>query len=76
MFDTVALQGSEIVAIAELREQALQDPPVPITSRGTEGALEMILQVLLDPVVVEQRVVHVDEEDDRMRQCHSEPRRR
>jgi hypothetical protein len=31
----------------------------------------MVLQVLLDPVVVEQRIVYVDEEDDRMRQCHA-----
>ena len=27
----------------------------------------MVFQVLLDPVVVEQRVVYVDEEDDRMK---------
>jgi len=37
----------------------------------------MILQVLLDPVVVEQRIINVDEDDDRMGQlraliqCHA-----
>src|SRR5215813_10487054 len=31
----------------------------------------MFLQVLLDPVIVEQCVVDIDEEDDRMRQCHA-----
>src|SRR5512146_3059010 len=33
----------------------------------------MVLQVLLDPVVVDKRVVHVDEKDDRMKSCHAAP---
>jgi len=36
----------------------------------------MVLQVLLDPVVVDERVVHVDEKDDRMKLCHAAPRAR
>jgi hypothetical protein len=31
----------------------------------------MILQVLLDPVIVDQRIVDIDEEDDRMGPCHA-----
>ena len=35
------------------------------------GLLQMILQVLLDPVVVDQRVVNVDQENERVTLCHS-----
>jgi hypothetical protein len=65
------LKGADVVAIAQLREQILQNPPIAFASRETIGALEMVFQILLDPVIVDQRVVHVDEEDDRMRWCHA-----
>jgi hypothetical protein len=31
----------------------------------------MILQVLLDPVVVDQRIVNVDQEDEWVTRCHA-----
>jgi hypothetical protein len=31
VFDPVALEGSEIVAITQLREQILQDPPIALS---------------------------------------------
>jgi hypothetical protein len=34
----------------------------------------MILQILLYAVVVEQRIVDIDQEDNRMKPCHSELR--
>ena len=75
MLDAKALQGSEIVAIAEFRKQILQDPPIAIAGVVPVGALEMIFQILLYSVVVEQRVIDIEQEDDRMRLCHSELRR-
>src|SRR5258708_30923023 len=58
-------------AIAKLDAQTLQEPPIALASSETIGALEMVLQVLLNAVVVDQRVVHVDEKNDRMRLCHA-----
>jgi hypothetical protein len=49
--------------IAELGEQILQDPPIALAGGEAKRAFEMVLQILLDRVVVEQRVVDVDEED-------------
>src|SRR5882724_9552808 len=60
----VALERAEVVAIAELDEERLENRPVPLTTRGAELPLEMALEVVLNPVVVQQRVVHVDQEDD------------
>ena len=74
MLDAKALQGSEIVAVAEFREQILQDSPIAIAGVASVGAFEMILQILLYAVVVEQRIVDVDQEDDRIKPCHSELR--
>jgi len=47
------VDGSDIVAIAELREQILQNPPIALAGGEAKSALEMVLQVLLDSVVVE-----------------------
>ena len=74
MLGAKALQGSEIVAVAEFGEQILQDLPIAIAGVASVGAFEMILQILLYAVVVEQRVVDIDQEDDRIKPCHSELR--
>src|SRR5207245_10631527 len=63
----VALECAEIIAIPELDEQRLEEPPVPLTTRGAELTLEMALEVGLNAIVVQQRVVHIDQEDDRSR---------
>ena len=71
ILDAVALEGSDIVAITQLREEVLQDCPIALAAGDTKETLKMVLKVLLNPVVVEQRVVHVDEEDDWMSWHHS-----
>src|SRR5262249_25346859 len=60
----VALERAEIVAISELDEERFEDRPVAVTRSGAELALEVALEVVLNAIVVQQRVVHVDEEDD------------
>src|SRR5262249_19874827 len=45
-------------------EPRLQDRPVAVPGRDAELTLEMALEIVLDAIVVQQRVVHVDEEDD------------
>ena len=70
VLDPVALQRAEVVAIAELEEQVLQDRPVAVARGRAELALEPAAQVGLDAVVVEQRVVDVDQEHDPVRCAH------
>src|SRR5262245_17604392 len=60
----IALQGAQIVSISELDEERFEDRPVAIARRGAELALQMALEVVLHAIVVQQRVVDVDEEDD------------
>ena len=67
MLAPIPLQRTEVVAIAELGEKVFQDAPVAVASDAAIRTLEMIFQVLLNPVVVEQRVVDVDQENDRVR---------
>ena len=66
MLDAKALQRSQIVAIAEFPKKVLQDSPIAIAGVTSVGAFEMVFQILLYAVVVEQRVVDVDQEDDRI----------
>src|SRR5215471_5016828 len=64
VFDTVALQRTEIVSIPQLHEQVLENCPVPIARGGTVLALEVGLDIGLDAVVVEKRIIDVDKEND------------
>jgi hypothetical protein len=67
----IALQRAEVVDVTELGAELLEDRPVALGARSTEFALEMLPQVGDDPVVVEQRVVDIEQEDDaRARDAH------
>ncbi len=66
MLEPLALDRTEVVAVAEFDEQLLLDRPVPVAKGCSILSLEMLLDVEPDAVVVEQRVVHVDQEDDRV----------
>jgi hypothetical protein len=58
------LHGTEIVAISQLDEERFEDGPVPVTRCDAELALQMALEIILNAIVVQQRVVHVNEEDE------------
>src|SRR4029078_6527249 len=62
---------AEVVAVSHLLEQLLQELPVADARGQTVDLLEMILQVLLNPLIFQQLVVHVDEVDCGMGQRHS-----
>ena len=62
---TVTLQGAQVVRVSQFVAQSLEDGPVAIRVRDAEFALEMLAQVGDDPVVVEKRVVNVEQEDER-----------
>ena len=72
MLNPVALQGTEVIPVAQFAEQLLEDRPVAIAARGPELAFEMPLEVGLNVVVIEQRVVHIDEEHGRVGCDHKE----
>jgi hypothetical protein len=67
MLDTIALQGAEVIAVAEFREQLFENRPVALAGDNAELTIEVALDVFLDAVVVEQRIVHVDEKNDGVR---------
>ena len=67
MFDTVALESSDVIAIAEFSEQIVENSPVAIASGAAKDPLDMVLQVLLDCVVVKQRIVDIDQKNGRTR---------
>src|SRR5262249_25860972 len=50
--------------------QLFKDRPIVVAAGGAEFAFEMALQIGLDPVVVQQCIVDIDQEDDRLGTCH------
>jgi hypothetical protein len=63
VFDPVALQGSEIIAVTQIREELFENRPVPITAGRPALPFQVALEVILDPVIVEEGVVGVDEKN-------------
>jgi len=61
---SVALQRAQIVGIPELLTQLLEELPVPATGLLPHIGVEMPTQVVCNAVVVEQRVVDIEEHDD------------
>src|SRR5204862_1572595 len=68
--EPVALQGAQVNRVAELGGQLHEDRPVPVPAFDTELAREMIPQIVLHKIIVEQRIVAVEEEYDITRGGH------
>src|SRR5215469_2930931 len=66
ILQAIALQRAEIVRVSELRAQRLEDGPVVVALRAAELAREMCAEVILYRIVVEQCVVDVEQENDRL----------
>ena len=60
MLDPVALQGAEIIAVSQITEELLENRPIPVAAGRPELTFEVALEIILNAVVVEQRVVDVD----------------
>src|SRR5262249_43329772 len=66
-------QRAEVIGIAELAPQLLKDFPVPVARHRAVGLLEMLAQMSLHAIVVDQRVVDVEQENDVGRFVHFVP---
>src|SRR5262249_15007568 len=69
----VALQGAEVVGVAQLGPQLLEQGPVALLPLGPEGGGQVGAQVGGHPVVVQQGVVDVEQEDDGVTRAHFAP---
>ena len=65
-----ALERAEVVGIAELRAQRLEDCPITLAGAIAVSAGQLLPQVVLNPVVVEQCVVDVEQKDGLGRAAH------
>src|SRR5262249_6709780 len=70
VLEPIAFQRAEIVCVADLASQLLEDRPVPIARGRAICPREMVAQVGLHAIIVEERVVHVEQEDDCRRRAH------
>src|ERR1700730_5228271 len=63
VLDPIALQGTEVIPVAQLGHQLFENCPIAVAARRSELALEMAFEIGLDAVVVEPSVVDIDKED-------------
>jgi hypothetical protein len=67
---TVALEGAQVVGATELAPELLEEGPAVLRRLGPGLPHEVGPVVLNHRVVVEERVVHVEEEDDVSTRAH------
>ena len=60
VLDPVALQGAEIIAVAQISEELFENRPVPVAGGRSELTFKMALEVILDTVVIQQCVIDID----------------
>src|SRR5262245_29657366 len=67
VFVPIPLQSTEIVGVAQLGPQLLENLPIFLRSLQADLTCEMALQICCDSVVIQQRVVYVEQEHDASR---------
>ena len=60
----VSLQRAQIIGITEFAPQLLEEAPVTLRVVGTDLAFKVTLEIGRDSIVVEQCIIHVEQEND------------
>ena len=58
-----ALEGAQVITIAELLKQFLMNGPKAITTLRSEFSLDMLFEIRLDMAVIQQSVVHIHQKN-------------
>ena len=64
MFSAVALQRAEVISIAEPRAMVFEDCPIAFRALRAYFLDKVVFEIGSDAIVVEQCVVHVEEENE------------
>src|SRR5436190_19931286 len=67
MFGPIPLQSAEVIRIAQFGPQLLENEPIFLRSLRADFAGEVALQIGCHSIVIQQRVVYVEQEDDSSR---------
>ena len=71
MLSAVTLQRAEVIGVAELGSELLKSPPILLRTLRADFIGEVPLQVCCNAVVVQERVVDVEQKDDAARRIIS-----
>jgi hypothetical protein len=63
LLEPKAFQCSEVIDISQLRPQRFKDRPVSVAGRDALILREMVFQISLYRIVIEQRVVDIEQKD-------------
>src|SRR5262249_7790156 len=60
MLDAVTLQRAKVIRVTQSGSQLLKDLPILLSPIRTDLTDEVALQICCDPIIVQERVVHVE----------------
>src|SRR5262249_64304 len=64
ILDAVALEGAEVVGIAELASKLLEESPIALLSLRADELSQVSLEISRYAIVVENRIGDIDEKND------------
>src|SRR4026209_1887684 len=71
VLSAVPLKSPQVIRIAQLPSQLFEDRPVSFLPLVADFALKITPQVFCYPIVVQQRIIHVEEKDNVRRYSHA-----
>jgi len=64
MFGPISLQSPKVIRVSQFAPQLLENLPIFLRSSHTDLADEVALQICCHPIVIKQRIVYIEQEDD------------
>jgi hypothetical protein len=65
-----ALQGTKVIDVSQLAPQLFEDFPVPVPSGASICLFQVLLKISLHRIVVEERIINIEQEHDSWRFGH------
>ena len=63
-FVAVALQCAEIIGITEFTPQLFEEAPITLRPFAADLLFQMMLEVRRDAIIIQQRIVHIEQKHD------------
>ena len=64
MLQAIALQSAKIIGITKLAPQIFKNLPIIVLAIGTKFLDQMLPEMHFDMIVIQQRVIDIEEKDD------------
>src|SRR4030095_485001 len=64
MFGPISVQSAKVIRVSQLRPKLLENLPIFLRAFHTDLADEVALEICCHAIVIKQRVIYIEQEDD------------